>query len=464
LGRHKGSTHEERRKDRSTGGEKRRGRGGSNLSGACRFIRRMSALMSPGLVPAPDDRNGPAASPRNLADDPRIPRALVKEHGSPLLVLDCDTVRAQYRALATALPGVDLHYAMKALSHPAVIATLDEEGSFFDISTTGEIELLRQLRISPARMIHTHPIKRDQDIRDALEYGCSTFVVDNVDEMIKFGPYRERVSLLLRVGFRSPDAVVDLAKKFGCAPDDAFALLELAGLMGLPLDGLSFHVGSQCGSSHAHVAAIEGCRELIAKAQRAGLTPIRVLDIGGGFPASYRASAPSIETFAAPIRTALAEVSRDVRIIAEPGRFLAANAIEGIATVVGKARRQGSFWYYLDDGVYGSHSGKIYDGAIYPLSAISDAAGEPQPSVLAGPTCDSVDIVADGISLPELQIGDLIVARSMGAYTTVSASEFNSIPKAKILVRNGPARDGLRDDDRPTAAGPGPAGPRLLSR
>ena len=391
---------------------------------------------------------------------PRDLRDLVREHGSPLLVLDCDSVRAQYRRLASALPGVDLHYAMKALSHAAVISTLDAEGSSFDVSSTGEIVLLRKMGIPAARMIHTHPIKRERDIRDAFEFGCRVFVVDNPDEMAKFVDYGESVSLLLRVGFRSSDAAVDLAKKFGCAPEDAFTLLELGNELGLSIFGLSFHVGSQCASSQAHVGAIQGCLDLMTKVRNARLTPIRVLDIGGGFPAAYRPDAPGIEAFCAPIRRALADVPKDIRIIAEPGRYLAASAMESIATVIGKAKRGSSFWYYLDDGVYGSFNQKIYEGARYPLRVVTDSSGERFPSVLAGPTCDGIDILEEGVMLPELRIGDLVAAGAMGAYTIVSASEFNSIPKAKILVLNGAAADAAQDgsegvaDARSSSAAP----------
>lgn len=365
-------------------------------------------------------------------------RALVETHGSPLLVLDCDQIRTSYRRLSAALPGVDLHYAMKALVHPAVIATLDGEGSFFDASAPGEIELLRSMGIEAGRLVHTHPIKRQADIRHAVDAGCRLFVVDNPDEMDKFVSYGRQVSLLLRIGFRGSDAIVDLAKKFGCAPDDAFGLIERGHRLGLSISGLSFHVGSQSRTAVGHLGAIHACLALMERAASAGLPELRVLDIGGGFPAPYLSETLAIESFCAPIRSALNEAPRNVRIIAEPGRYLAATAMEGIATVVGKARRAGMFWYYLDDGVYGSFSGKVYDGARYPLRVVSSSAGRLFPSVLAGPTCDSVDIIAENLSLPELQIGDLIVAGTMGAYTAASASEFNSIPKTKIIVVNAP--------------------------
>lgn len=375
-----------------------------------------------------------------LAESARV-RELVAQHGSPLLVLDCEQVRAQYRRLGAALPGVDLHFAIKALPHSAVIATLKVEDSYFDFSSRGELALLAALGVRPDRAINTHPIKQDRDIRESLQYGCETFVVDNPAEMQKLAPYRDQVSLLLRVGFRSADAEVDLAKKFGCAVDDVYPLLDLGKQLGLRMVGLSFHVGSQCGSPRAFVEAIDHCRQLIERAALSRLADIRLLDIGGGFPVAYatKTQPPNIESFCAPIREALARVPPQIRVTAEPGRFLVAPAIEAISTIVGKARRGDSFWYYLDDGVYGSFNGRVYDPTVrYPLHSVTQSSGAHHTSVLAGPTCDSIDIIEENVWLPELQIGDLLVGSLMGAYTMGSASEFNSIPKTKILVVNGP--------------------------
>jgi ornithine decarboxylase len=366
---------------------------------------------------------------------------LVKQHGSPLMVLDCEAVRAQYGRLSAALPGVDLHFAIKALPHSAVIATLDTAHAYFDFSSRGEMALLAALGIRADRAINTHPIKQDRDIRESMAYGCEMFVVDNAAEMAKFAPYRDQVSLLLRIGFRSADAEVDLAKKFGCAIDDVFPLLDRGRQLGLRIAGLSFHVGSQCGSPRAFVEAIKDCCLVMERARLAGLADIRVLDIGGGFPVPYSTDTPppGIESFCAPIREALAGVPPRIRVTAEPGRFLVAPAIDAIATVIGKARRGDSFWYYMDDGVYGSFNGRVYDPTVrYPLQAISQAGGALHRSVLAGPTCDSIDIIEEDVLLPELQIGDLLVGSLMGAYTMGSACEFNSIPKTKILVVNGP--------------------------
>jgi len=384
-----------------------------------------------------------AEEPRAASESAEsIVRRRAREHGSPLLVLDCDRIRDQYRRLAAALPGVAHHYAIKALPHPAVIATLDAEGASFDLSSNGEIALLRDQGIAPHRIIHTHPIKQPREIRASLDFGCTTFVVDNVWEMAKLVPYRDQVQVLLRVGFRSPDAVVDLARKYGCVPGDVLALLEHGTKLGLAMTGLSFHVGSQCPAPSSHVSAIVDSLRLIETARTTGIASLEILDIGGGFPVSYRSEVLGIADFCAPIRRALEAAPRDLRILSEPGRNLVAPAMESIATVIGKARRGDALWYYLDDGVYGSYSGRLFDHADYPIATIPERLGDRHASVLAGPTCDSVDVIADQIQLPELEIGDLIVGRSMGAYTAASASEFNSIPKTRILVLNCPPSPG----------------------
>jgi ornithine decarboxylase len=372
--------------------------------------------------------------------EPQQIRRLVQEFGSPLLILDCARVRAQYRKLRRALPHVALHYALKPLPHPAIVRTVVALGGALDLATSGEVRLAAALGVDPARCIHSHPIKRPRDIRDALAYGVRTFVADNPDEVRKFAPYGERADLLLRISFRSPGAMCDLSRKFGCDPEDAVELARLAASLGIGLRGFSFHVGSQAPDALKYVEAIEACRGLLARARRERLGKLDLLDIGGGFPIDYLQHAPEIGRFCAPIRAALARLPGRVRVLAEPGRFIAGPAAIGVASVMGRARREGHWWYYLDDGLYGSFSGQHYDHARYPVEALR--AGEPRlPSVLAGPTCDSIDIIAENLMLPQLKAGDLIVGRAMGAYTWASASEFNFFPRATVVAVNRTAGD-----------------------
>src|SRR3984957_16517692 len=372
--------------------------------------------------------------------EPQQIRRLVTEFGSPLLIIDCERVRVQLRKLKKALPKVDLHYALKPLPHPAVVQVVMQAGGYLDLATTGEVQLVQRLGASPERCIHTHPIKRAQDIRNALEFGVRTFVADNPDEVHKFARLGDRARLLLRVSFRSPGAVCDLSRKFGCDPESFLDLARLAASLGVDVHGVSFHVGSQAPDSAKHVEAIEACARLLSAARREKLGVLDTLDIGGGFPIRYMQNAQEIGSFCAPIRAALARLPKRLPIIAEPGRFIVGPAAIGVASVMGRAQREGRWWYYLDDGLYGSYSGQLYDHAHYPIEALR-TAGERSPCVLAGPTCDSIDVIAENVLLPQLRCGDLIVGRAMGAYTWASASEFNFFPKATVVSVNARAGD-----------------------
>ena len=370
---------------------------------------------------------------------------LVQEHGSPLLVMDADAVRRQYLSLKQALPAVGLYYAIKSLPHPAILRLLAGMGSGFDLASSGEIELVRGLDINACRTIHTHPIKRDSDIRDGMRFGCTTFVVDNTDELLKFLPYRHRVGLFLRISFRSQSAVVDLSKKFGCSLKEADDLLALAAKLGIPVKGLCFHVGSQCADARQQVDAIHACNTLIRRHQDTGAAPISTLDIGGGFPIAYDGGHVDIHAYCAPMRKALAALPPHVNVIAEPGRFISGPSMVCITTVIGKALRNGVYWYYLDDGVYGSFSGQMYDHTRYPLETFSDDDRR-FTSVLAGPTCDSIDLIAEDVQLPELQLGDLVAGHMMGVYTAAFATTFNLLKKANVVVLNqGAAIPGAED-------------------
>jgi len=362
-------------------------------------------------------------------------RRLVREFGSPLLILDCERVRVQLRKLKKALPRVELHYALKPLPHPAVVATVLAEGAYLDLATSGEVQLAQRLGVDPARCIHTHPIKRPEDIANALQFGLRLFVADNPDEVRKFARLTDRAELLLRVSFRNPGAMVDLSRKFGCDPEDLLELARLAADLGVRVRGLSFHVGSQVRDAARHVEAVAACMRLMAAARRARLGTFDTLDIGGGFPIDYAQPVQDIGRFCTPLRAAIARLPRRVRVIAEPGRYVVGPAAIGVATVMGRARREGHWWYYLDDGLYGCYSGQLFDQVRYPVEPLR-AGGERLPSVLAGPTCDSIDVIAENLMLPHLKVGDLLVGRAMGAYTWACATEFNFFPKPAVVAVN----------------------------
>lgn len=375
------------------------------------------------------------SSPALSNDDIALIESSVEQFGAPLLLLDCDIIRQQYRALKNALPGVTLHYALKPLPHPVVVRTLLAEGASFDLATSGEVDLVAQEGVPAELTIHTHPIKRDADIRDALAYGCNVFVVDNLNELAKFKAYSEEVELLVRLSFRNSEAFADLSKKFGCSPEQALTIIETAQAWNIRIKGLSFHVGSQTTNPHKYVEAIHTCHRVMQQVVEMGLPALSTLDIGGGFPVNYTQQVMPIDEFCAPINQALNALPDTVHVLAEPGRFICAPAVTSVASVMGQAEREGQIWYYLDDGIYGSFSGLMFDDAKYPLVTIKQG-GELLPSVFSGPTCDSVDVIAENIMLPKLENGDLVIGRTMGAYTSATATDFNFFKRAQTIALN----------------------------
>ncbi len=358
--------------------------------------------------------------------------ALTEQHGSPLFIIDEDRIEAQYKSLTRALPAVKMRYAIKALPEPHVLRKLHAMGCGFDIATQGEIDLMKRCDIDATNAIHTHPIKKDTDIKAALDFGCRFFVVDNIAEIDKFIPYKEEAALLIRVNFRNQDAVVDLSRKFGCLLTRVPDLVTHAQHCGIEVVGLSFHVGSQVPSPSAHINAIEMSADLMINMPQVNW---QILDIGGGFPIEYNGPVMSIEDFCQPINEALSALPPEIDLLAEPGRFIAGPSAIQLLSVVGKAQRGARTWYYLDDGVYGVLSGQIYDHAKYPIKTLKPYGLNETlyPSVLAGPTCDSIDVIDEDTALPDLQIGDVMVATQVGAYTMSSATEFNLYFKPKSL-------------------------------
>jgi len=356
---------------------------------------------------------------------------LALTHETPSLFLSKSRILESYYALQRALPGVTLYYAVKANNTRDIIKTLHDTGSCFDVCTNAEIDLVRKENISPSQCLHTHPVKRDSDIQYALDFGIEIFVADNMNEIKKLLPYKDRLRVLIRLSIQNPTCPVNLSHKFGVAPQEAFQLIQDAAAAGIRIEGLAFHAGSQNENALKYIEALEYCRDLCRLSALAGIE-LKTIDIGGGFPIDYLQPTLPITQYCQQINEYLERYFNHYRIIAEPGRFICGPAGVLAAKVIGKSIRDGIVWYFIDEGMYGCFSGKVYDHADYPMRL--PKGGKKIPSTIAGPTCDSTDVVYENVLLPELEIGDILLFDAMGAYTNASATTFNGYPKAPVIM------------------------------
>jgi ornithine decarboxylase len=357
-----------------------------------------------------------------------------RNQDTPLFVLSRNEVIRNYDALAAALPRVKIHYAVKPNNHDMILREIYNRGGNFDVCSAGEIEKVLKTGINPKTLIHSHPIKSTKEFDYAVANEVELFVVDNPSEIHKLKRYTDK-KLKILIRFRintNNNAVVNLQYKFGCKPDEVLNLAEMIKISGHEFYGLCFHIGSQCTFSENYIKAIETAHELINILDIAGYNT-RILDIGGGFPVEYVDPILPIDEFCAPIANALDKHIRPgINIISEPGRYIAATPVTLICSIIGKSLRDGKIWYYLDDGLYSTFSGILYDQCQYPV--VCNRKGDKKLSVLAGPTCDSFDVMYDGLMIPEHDIGDKLMFTSTGAYCEVSGSNFNELNRPDYMI------------------------------
>jgi len=360
-------------------------------------------------------------------------RDLVRRHGTPLLAISRAAVRAQLDRFRKRLPRVEPFYAVKANPHPGILKILAAAGACFDVASLAEMEAVLAAGGPPSRIIFANTIKPARSIAAAAARGVDLMTFDSEYELDKIAERAPGARVIVRIKVPNVGSIVELSLKFGVDPADAIDLLIKAHKLGLRPAGVSFHVGSQCTRPENYIDALE-MAAIIVRDARLKQVPMEIVDIGGGFPIRH------LDGEADPFDAAASVISREidrlfdanVRLIAEPGRFIAGPACTLVMRVVGKAIRENKHWYYLDDGVYGALSGLVFDHAKYEFKVAR--GGRTQLSTLAGPTCDSLDIIARGEELPELELGDIVYAENVGAYSWASATSFNGIPPAKAVL------------------------------
>ncbi|MCX5832580.1 MAG: type III PLP-dependent enzyme [Deltaproteobacteria bacterium] len=369
---------------------------------------------------------------------------LIEQYGTPLFILDHKKLRDNYRTFKTNLPRIQCYYAVKANSHSEIIKTLFLEGSSFDVASYNEFmqiyEYIKHFEEKDKdffiwdKIIFSNTIK-DKETLSKIKRYRPLVTFDNREELKKIKDYCDTAGLILRLKVPDSGSQVEMSSKFGAEPGDADLLIRQANDAGLVVEGLSFHVGSQCTNFDNYTAALAITSAILKDARQRGYH-LKIIDIGGGFPVPYDAQMPEFEKLANVIN---AECQRlfpsDIEIIAEPGRFIAATAATLITEIVGKSRRDGKMFYYINDGVYHTFSGVIYDHWLPNFTSFRQ--GEKEVCAVVGPTCDSFDKISLSVQLPEnLAVGDYLLTKNIGAYSIASSTKFNGFDGAKIIHIN----------------------------
>jgi len=368
---------------------------------------------------------------------------IVRKHGTPVVVIDHETIRRNYASFKRHLPKVQAYYAVKANPAPEIVRTLYRAGGSFDVASLPEFMLVyANVRRLPARarqdfvwdkIVYANPIK-PQETLAVLDRYRPLVTYDNPAELEKLKQHAPRAGLLLRLRVPNTGSMVELSSKFGCDPGDAADLVDEAFRVGLVVEGLSFHVGSQCTNFENFVQAINMAAAVRNEAKSRG-HDLKILDIGGGFPVPYDRHVKPISALARKINAEIARLfPPDIEILAEPGRYLVATAATSVARVIGKAVRDGRPSYYIDDSVYHTYSGIIFDHCQYGVKAFK--RGPTEISAVFGQTCDGLDTISRSENLPALEIGDLVYSENIGAYSNASATWFNGFPPAKVVHVN----------------------------
>jgi ornithine decarboxylase len=363
-----------------------------------------------------------------------------REDNGPCLVVDLEVVRDNYRAFASALPDARVFYAVKANPSPEVLRLLAGLGSCFDTASIAEIESVLAAGATPERISYGNTIKKERDIARAFALGVRLFAVDCKAEVEKLARAAPGARVFCRFLFDCAGAEWPLSRKFGCDLQMAVDVLEHAHRLGLEAHGVSFHVGSQQRRAQAWDQALKSAATIFRACAERGIQ-LTMVNLGGGFPTRYLKEVPTVKAYGNSIFRALRKHFGNAipETIIEPGRGMVGNAgiIEAEVVLVSKKSEADELrWVYLDIGRFGGLAETMDESIRYPIRTARDG-GEAGPCVLAGPTCDSMDVLYEKTpyALPiSLEIGDKVLIEGTGAYTATYASVgFNGFAPLKAF-------------------------------
>lgn len=358
---------------------------------------------------------------RNLALQKKI-EDILKTEKTPILIIDKSVIRQKYQEFGNEFNHAKVYFALKANPHPGVVALLHEIGCDFEISSHGELDLLLRLGIPVHRIISSNPVKNPDFIKSAHQNGIEVFTFDSPVEVEKLARHAPGSKVYIRLSVPNEGSEWPLSKKFGVEVEEAAELLIQAKNIGLEPYGITFHVGSQNTNAPAWETAIKRSKEVWEIVSGENIE-LQMLNIGGGFPIKYTKPVPSIAEVAAKIKAYLSSsFPHGVGLALAPGRALVGEAGILVTSVIARANRGKEKWLYTDVGVFNGLMETV-GGIKYPM--LTEEKQATSIWVLAGPSCDSFDVISTEAELPELEVGDKIHILSAGAYTTAYASEFD---------------------------------------
>jgi ornithine decarboxylase len=354
---------------------------------------------------------------------------------TPFLLIDKDKVREKTTMIGRNIKNSKVFYAVKANPDIEILRFLNGLNLGFEIASEGELEILSSIGVEPSRIISSNPVKSLKFLKIAASYQVNHFSFDSMDEVDKIAKFIPDCNVYIRLSVPNEGSEWPLSKKFGVEIDDAVSLLSYAQDRGLNPVGITFHVGSQCTNIYNWNIALDKAKTLWDISRKKGLK-LRLLNIGGGYPIKYTKNVVSIEAIEKNVNNLIFErFPEDIEIHIEPGRAVVGDAGIFVSTVIGKAVRGDEDWVYIDVGVFNGLMESV--GGIkysYIVEGYKQARSRKQWTI-AGPSCDSFDVIDKNVSLPEPQVGNLMLILSSGAYTVSYASEFNgfSIPKTILI-------------------------------
>lgn len=354
---------------------------------------------------------------------------------TPYFSFDLAKINANYHEFLSLFPGVKVFYAMKSNSQLEVLKSLKDEGCGFEIASTGELAKLLEIGVNPSKIIYSNPVKSSQSVDLAFKKGIKKYSFDSLQEVHKLAKHAPGSEVFLRIAVSEYGSRFSMSEKFGVLPAEAAVLARQAIEHGLKLVGVAFHVGSQAENLAQWRTAIDEVQSVIDELHDMGIK-LEFLNIGGGYPESYKMSeTPQLEEIAHEVLSAMSDLPYKLDLYVEPGRRLVANAATLTVSVIARLERNEENWLFLDAGAYsGVFEAMVFQGNMrFDIDPPKNRTGQKTLFVLTGPTCDSLDTISYNAELPEdIQEGDKLVIKNVGAYSLCFATEFNGfeIPKA----------------------------------